>query len=133
MSQQYIKTQTKARSNDLADVCTLHTSSNTYCIYLVRASLSQTRVSRRPIISQAADSENSPWVFFTHFSTIEEVRRCRRRGEKKGDTKGETERNENVGEGPRSIHGGVRGRALSTYLPNALRRLLGPPTTFTTG
>jgi len=46
----------------------------------------------------------------------------------KGDI-GETERDENVRR--TSIHGGVRGRALSTY--RMLRRLLGPPTTFAAG
>jgi len=58
--------------------------------------------------------ENPPWAFSR---------------EEKEDTE-ETERDENVWRRT-SIHGGVRGRALSTY--RMLRRLLGPPPTFVAG
>lgn len=100
MSQQYIKTQTKARSNDLADVCT-YIRQAILIVYLVRASLSQTRVSRCPIISKAAGSENSPVGFFTRTvpskerTSLQKERRKKRRH--RGDQKKRKRTAKNLG------------------------------------
>lgn len=82
--------------------------SNSCCRCIVRALVSQTHVSRCLIIlGQRRRFHQSP----------RGGSRSVGKERKKKEDIGETERDENVRR--TSIHGGVRGRALSTYLPNA--------------
>jgi len=91
--------------------------SNSCCRCVVRALVSQTHVSRCLIILGQRRRFHTRALLWA------------KERKKKEDT-GEIERDENVWRRT-SIHGGVRGRALSTY--QMLRRLLGPPTTFAAG
>lgn len=90
----------------------------------MRALLSQTHVSRCPIILG--------WRRRIRQGPTGDLGAAGEEREEKEDA-GETERDENVWRRI-SIHVGVRGRALFTYLPyRMLRRLLGPPTAFAAG
>lgn len=108
----------------------------TYLLYISRAGVAfaNARITLSDNFSGSGLGECTVGFFYAR-STIEGAyvgaEEDEEKKKKRGDT-GEAEK-ETKTKGPRSIHGGVRGRALSTYLPNAPHRLLGPPTTFTTG
>lgn len=87
------------------------------------------RASHLDVGSRRANEAENPHLY----DATERERLPRREEEKKKKTaRGETERDENVRRRT-SIHGGVRGRTLSTCLCRMLRRLLDPPPTFTAG
>lgn len=141
MSQRYIKTH-RRRHGVMIWLTYVEQYLLLVSVYLVRASVSQTHVSRCPIILRQRARDEARRIhrgFFSQYHrrlavALYEEKKKRER-EKKKETPGRPKETKTYGEGPRSIHGGVRGRALSTYLPTyrMLPRLLGPPTTFKTG